>query len=52
MLLVIVDLNGKRLDDRSWALNEAHIALEALAMCGMEAHLEVRSTADESFVFN
>ena len=52
MFLVLVDSNGKRVDDRCWDLNEAKAALAALAECGTEAHLEVRSIANESFVFN
>ena len=50
MLLVLVDLNGKRVDDRCWDLIDAHIALEALAVCGIEAHLEVRSNVNDVFV--
>ena len=51
MFQVIVDSNGKRVDERCWDLNEAKAALAALEEFGTERHLEVRSTADESFVF-
>ena len=53
MFLVLVDSNGKRVDERCWGLNEAKAALAALEECGCGVHLAVitmRSNADESFV--
>ena len=50
MYLIIVDLNFRRVDDRCWDLIDAHDALEALAVCGIEeAHLEVRSNVNDFF---
>ena len=53
MFLVLVDSNGKRVDERCWGLNEAKAALAALVECGYGVHLAVitmRSDVDESFV--
>ena len=53
MFLVLVDSNGKRVDERCWGLNEAKVALAALEECGCGVHLAVitmRSDANESFV--
>ena len=53
MFLVLVDSNGKRVDERCWGLNEAKAALVALEGCDCEVHLAVvmvRSDATESFV--
>ena len=50
MFLVLVDSNGKRVDDRIWELAEAKAALAALEGCGCDVHLAVRSNANESVV--
>ena len=53
MFLVLVDSNGKRVDERCWGLNEAKAALAALEGCDCDVHLAVvmvRSDANESFV--
>ena len=53
MFLIIVDLNGKRVDDRIWKLDEAAAAMRALVECDRGIHLAVitmRSDATESFV--
>ena len=50
MYLFLVGKNGDRIDNRCWNLIDAHIALEALAVCGIEAHLEVRSNVNDVFV--
>ena len=53
MFLVIVDSNGKRVDERVWKLDEATAAMRALVECGCGVHLAVitmRSDVDESFV--
>ena len=53
MFLVIVDSNGKRVDERVWKLDEAEAAMMALVECGCGVHLAVttmRSDVDESFV--
>ena len=53
MFLVLVDSNGKRVDERCWGLNEAKAALAALVECDCGVHLAVitmRSDANESFV--
>ena len=54
MFLVIVDLNGKRVDERVWKLDEATAAMRALVECGCGVHLAVtmaRSNANGSFVW-
>ena len=54
MFIVLVDSNGKRIDERCWGLDEAKAALAALEECGCDAHLAVttaRSNANEPFVF-
>ena len=54
MFFVLVDSNGKRVDERCWDLNEAKAALAALEECGGDVHLAVttaRSNANEPFVF-
>ena len=53
MFLVLVDSNGKRVDERCWELAEATAAMRALVERGCGVHLAVitmRSNADESFV--
>ena len=53
MFLVIVDSNGKRVDERVWKLDEARAAMAALEGCDCDVHLAVitmRSDANESFV--
>ena len=54
MYLIIVDLNGKRVDGRIWELAEATAAMMALVECDCSLfHLAVitaRSDATESFV--
>ena len=53
MFLVLVDSNGKRVDERVWKLDEAKAAMRALVECGCGVHLAVitmRSDANESFV--
>ena len=53
MFLVLVDSNGKRVDDRVWKLNEAKAAMRALVDCNCGVHLAVitmRSDANEPFV--
>ena len=49
MFLVLVDSNGKRVDERVWKLDEAKAAMRALVECGCGVHLAVRSDATESF---
>jgi len=44
MFLVLVDSNGKRVDERCWYLAEdANAALAALEECGCDVHLAVIS---------
>ena len=53
MFLIIVDLNGKRVDGRIWELAEATAAMRALVECDRGIHLAVitmRLDATESFV--
>ena len=53
MFLVIVDSNGKRVDERVWELAEATAAMRALVECDRGIHLAVitmRLDATESFV--
>ena len=53
MYLIIVDLNGKRVDERVWKLDEAAAAMMALVECDCGVHLAVitmRLDATESFV--
>ena len=54
MYLIIVDLNGKRVDDRIWKLDEAAAAMMALVECDCGLlHLAVITTrldATEPFV--
>jgi len=53
MYLIIVDLNGKRVDDRIWKLDEAAAAMMALVECDCGFHLAVitaRSDVDKTFV--
>ena len=55
MFLVLVDSNGKRVDDRVWELADAKAALAALEFerlwqCVLSVHLAVGSDATESFV--
>jgi len=53
MYLIIVDLNGKRVDGRIWELAEATAAMRALVECDRGSHLAVitmRLDATESFV--
>ena len=53
MFLVIVDSNGKRVDERVWKLDEARAAMAALEGCDCDVHLAVitmRSDANGSFV--
>ena len=50
MILVLVDLNGERIDDRAWELKDAGAAMVALQSCCIPAHLAVRSNANETFV--
>jgi len=53
MFLVLVDSNGKRVDDRVWKLDEAKAAMRVLVECDYDVHLAVitmRSDVDESFV--
>ena len=53
MYLIIVDLNGKRVDGRIWELAEATAAMRALIECDFGVHLAVitmRSDVDETFV--
>ena len=39
MFLVLIDSNGKRVDDRVWELADAKAALAALEECGCGVHL-------------
>ena len=53
MYLIIVDLNGERVDDRIWKLDEAAAAMMALVECDCGFHLAVitaRSDVDKTFV--
>ena len=50
MYLIIVDLNGKRVDDRIWKLDEAAAAMMALVEGFHLAVITARSDATESFV--
>ena len=53
MFLVIVDSNGKRVDERVWKLDEAAAAMMALVECDCGFHLAVmtaRSDVDKTFV--
>ena len=53
MFLVLVDSNGKHVDERVWKLDDAKAAMRALVECGYGVHLAVitmRSDVDESFV--
>ena len=50
MYLIIVDLNGKRVDDRIWKLDEAAAAMMALVEGFHLAVITARSDVDKTFV--
>ena len=53
MFLVLVDSNGKRVDERVWKLAEATAAMKALVEYDCGVHLAVitmRSDVGETFV--